>query len=432
MKMFVSAVRAVPAVVKNGALLPSLAGGCASVSAKASWSSSLRANESPRSCKNTANLFFGLPLNKVNTQIPYPRRVLQDASLTCSFFRRPHSLCLRFFRRRTHSSVRRASRPIRLPSATPIRGYRATTSVGRELRGDPTVAVDKQVFVKVGSGNYLEFEMKGLWTATPGKVLEALAERRAFSVKLKDVPLDECKVSVVPPVAGDVPTAEEEENAIEVTTTKSIQGSLTSGHTDKVFIRVELPSTGPKHVVDPALFLQLPSTNAAAAADQGECAVAVAADALLSWAGHSRGRAAGAHVGGVLGGGLALHQRLGSRVAGSAGWGRACCSSPPSLAHVADCYFGGSRFPYVPCSRLRWKCSGRCVHLICGFVVCSARLPLVPLGARVGVGVRGGRALHHHFARVGIIVGACRALRCHGMRAAFCGSFTRYVVHRAV
>jgi hypothetical protein len=107
------------------------------------------------------------------------------------------------------------------------------------------------VLVKVGTGVYspLDADVKKMHRSGFLKTLKA---DDTFATKLQNVPLDECKVWVLPAVAGDVPTPTEEKDGIELTGIKEIssifklvdsKGVEQASPISKLVLRVALPPT---------------------------------------------------------------------------------------------------------------------------------------------------------------------------------------------
>jgi hypothetical protein len=102
------------------------------------------------------------------------------------------------------------------PMAVHCNAFSALASTG----GTPSMAV-----VKVGTGQYRELSLEHhkILNVSVTAFLDALATSHAFATKLQNVPLDECKVWVLPPIAGKLPTPDEEQAAHELLATDIIQ-----------------------------------------------------------------------------------------------------------------------------------------------------------------------------------------------------------------
>ena len=97
------------------------------------------------------------------------------------------------------------------------------------------------VLVKVGDGNYSSFKQAEVRGMDRMDLLKALAKDEGFAVKLKGVALDDCSVSVLPRVAGDVPSAEEEKEAAALVGARTIADTNDLPVGAPLCIRVTLP-----------------------------------------------------------------------------------------------------------------------------------------------------------------------------------------------
>jgi hypothetical protein len=113
----------------------------------------------------------------------------------------------------------------------------------------PTNGTPNVVLVKVGAREYSPLSLKGkVLNMNSTEILDALATSRIFANKLKNVPLDDCKVSVLPSVAGNVPTPAEERAANELKESNEISSHFVDEKgvervPQTVALRVELPTS---------------------------------------------------------------------------------------------------------------------------------------------------------------------------------------------
>jgi hypothetical protein len=115
----------------------------------------------------------------------------------------------------------------------------------------PTNGKPNVVLVKVGTGEYRRLSLDGdVLKMDSTAVLDALATSRIFANDLKDVPLGQVKVLVLPAFTGKVPTPDDEKSAkllegdAEIASIPVEAQAVKDATTvSKVVVRVMLPST---------------------------------------------------------------------------------------------------------------------------------------------------------------------------------------------
>jgi hypothetical protein len=99
------------------------------------------------------------------------------------------------------------------------------------------------VLVKVGAGEYREWwRDKDVLQMSATAILDELATSRIFPNDLKDVPLGQVQVWVLPCALGEEPSAADEKAAIKLRGSKPISSIMKSGDKQNVAIHVTLPT----------------------------------------------------------------------------------------------------------------------------------------------------------------------------------------------
>jgi hypothetical protein len=115
----------------------------------------------------------------------------------------------------------------------------------------PANGKPNMVLVKVGTGEYRRLSLDGeVLNMDSTAILKALKADDIFANKLKDAPLDDCKVWVLPAFTGKVPTPDDEKSAkllegdAEVASIPvEAQAVMDATTVSKVVLRVMLPPT---------------------------------------------------------------------------------------------------------------------------------------------------------------------------------------------
>jgi hypothetical protein len=149
----------------------------------------------------------------------------------------------------THSILAVSPSFVRVSATSPFTTYHTHVSALVGAGNHPN-GTGRTVLVKVGTGEYRE-----LWTnddamqMSATAILKALKHDDIFANKLNNLPLDECKVWVLPAIAGKLPTAEEEQSATELQGSDVISSIMKSGDKQDLALHVSLPT----HFVSGAL-----------------------------------------------------------------------------------------------------------------------------------------------------------------------------------
>jgi hypothetical protein len=137
---------------------------------------------------------------------------------------------------------------LRVPATLPMTAFRTLVSAVAEA-ADPTKITLRTVLVKVGTGEYSPLELP-IDNMNRTAILDALATSRIFANDLKDVPLGQVKVWVLPGAVGSEPTPDEEKAAKVLkgseTIADIIKGADKKGidNVSKLVLRVSLPESG--------------------------------------------------------------------------------------------------------------------------------------------------------------------------------------------
>jgi len=124
-----------------------------------------------------------------------------------------------------------------------LRSLAVWAAPSRGVASAAAAAPPRLALVKVGDADFVDapLDTDALLRMRAMQMLKALRADEGFAVRLKDVALNECEVSVVPRVGGKVPTAAEEAEAVELVAADTVESVLPAGAGGHVFIRVRLP-----------------------------------------------------------------------------------------------------------------------------------------------------------------------------------------------
>jgi hypothetical protein len=107
------------------------------------------------------------------------------------------------------------------PDAVPITTFHTLVSVMGGAADDSS-SRQRTVLVKVGAGAYSRLVLSKDNLMDRTDILKALTRDEIFANDLKDVPLGQVKLLVLPHVAGEDPTPDEENAAVELKGSKAI------------------------------------------------------------------------------------------------------------------------------------------------------------------------------------------------------------------
>jgi hypothetical protein len=132
-----------------------------------------------------------------------------------------------------------------MASTIPIALYRQPFSVSPAVSCTPPV-----VLVKVGTGKYspLLLPLKDIQKMNRSEILKALKADDIFANDLKDVPLGQVNVRVLPVVVrplDKVPTPDEEAAAVQLESANTLEHLMGSMPSSNVFLHVSLPISMP-------------------------------------------------------------------------------------------------------------------------------------------------------------------------------------------
>jgi hypothetical protein len=157
-----------------------------------------------------------------------------------------------------HSVLALSPSFVRVSATSPMATFHTHVSalVGA---GNHPKGTQRMVLVKVGTGEYSPISLRE--TMNRSDVLKALKRDDIFANHLKDVPLDQAKVWVLRSVAGDTPTAKEEQDNVELDGIKTVASiiktaKLNIDEKSKLVLRVELPTPIPSEYLCLVLYLQ--------------------------------------------------------------------------------------------------------------------------------------------------------------------------------